>query len=245
MIGAVSDDLMRAALALRVSSRGCRLGHQAWAPRVRRHDGLAWTPECSACPPCTLPTTGTVHSMHLRDLKPGDLFAISRLRITTRDLEEPPPPPHRNPVVRALQCARLHRLAALAGCHMPVGGQLALSLWPSACLPGPLAATAAAWYEQHALLPALQVVALVGTSGGGHVYRGPLRCAVLRCAALFSMCAGSSVTAPALNAPAILPARARLWLWRTVFETCWAQVAPQLSSSARLPPSIPLPCRPG
>lgn len=43
--------------------------------------------------------------MHLRDLKPGDLFAISRLRITTRDLEEPPPPPHRSPVVRALRCA--------------------------------------------------------------------------------------------------------------------------------------------
>ena len=47
-----------------------------------------------------------MHAAHLRDLKPGDLFAISRLRITTRDLEEPPPPPHRNPAVRALRCAR-------------------------------------------------------------------------------------------------------------------------------------------
>lgn len=112
--------------------------------------------------------------MHLRDLKPGDLFAISRLRITTRDLEEPPPPPHRNPVVRALRCARVYRLGALAGCDMPVGRQLALSLWPAACLTGTLAATAAAWYEQHALLPALQVVALVGTSGSGHVHRGAL-----------------------------------------------------------------------
>ena len=48
--------------------------------------------------------SGTVHSVHLRDLRPGDLFAISRLRITTRDLEEALPPPHRSPVVRALRC---------------------------------------------------------------------------------------------------------------------------------------------
>ena len=61
-----------------------------------------------------LAPAGTVHSVHLRDLKPGDLFAISRLRITNRDLEEPPPPPHRNPVVRALRCAHA-LLVPLAG----------------------------------------------------------------------------------------------------------------------------------
>ncbi len=62
--------------------------------------------------------------MHLRDLKPGDLFAISRLRITNRDLEEPPPSPHRNPVVRALRYA--HALlgpldwACVVGCACAV-----------------------------------------------------------------------------------------------------------------------------
>ncbi|KAI7844838.1 hypothetical protein COHA_001492 [Chlorella ohadii] len=67
-----------------------------------------------AAPPLSR-APSTVHSVHLRDLKPGDLFAISRLRITNRDLEEPPPPPHRNPVVRAL---RWWRSWALPGAGM-------------------------------------------------------------------------------------------------------------------------------
>lgn len=44
-----------------------------------------------------------MQSVHLSRLPPGDLFTISRLRMTSRDLEEPPLPPPHSPVVRAGQ----------------------------------------------------------------------------------------------------------------------------------------------
>ncbi|KAL4434292.1 hypothetical protein ABPG75_000733 [Micractinium tetrahymenae] len=57
----------------------------------------------------------SVHSVHLSHLKPHELRTISRLRFSTHDLEEPPPPPHRSPLVRAL---RWWRSWALPGMGM-------------------------------------------------------------------------------------------------------------------------------
>lgn len=54
-------------------------------------------------PPRSL--AGCITAVHLADLTANDMFTISRLRMTTRDLEEPAPPPHRNPLVRAGRCA--------------------------------------------------------------------------------------------------------------------------------------------
>lgn len=45
----------------------------------------------------------SVHSVHLSHLQPHELRTISRLWITSRDLEPPPPPPHRNLALRGLR----------------------------------------------------------------------------------------------------------------------------------------------
>ena len=65
--------------------------------------------------PCT--TSGSMHSVHLRDLEPHEVRQLSRLRLTSRDLIEPVPL-HRSPLVRALRQAVmwLILLALCAGC---------------------------------------------------------------------------------------------------------------------------------
>ena len=67
----------------------------------------------------------SVHSVHLGQLSPQDLRLISRMRITSRDLEEPPPPPPRSPAVRAL---RWYRAWALPGMGMFIEAWLVFSI---------------------------------------------------------------------------------------------------------------------
>lgn len=116
----------------------------------RRRRPLARLP-CKAPPAVPQPMAGragSVHSVHFGHLQPHEYRAISRLRMTTRDLEEPPPPPHRSPLVRAFRQAD-----AAAG------------------VPPRLAMCACAVDLTAPPAPA-QVVALVGGARHGHVCGG-------------------------------------------------------------------------
>lgn len=87
--------------------------------------------------------TGSMHSVHLRDLPPGDLFTISRLRMTSRDLEELPPPPTRAApaTVRAqllLGAGPRHRLCLPPACAAGASGPPPSPPCPALlCLPDP------------------------------------------------------------------------------------------------------------
>lgn len=56
-----------------------------------------------------------MHSVHLSNLEPHEVRQLSRLRITGRDLIEPPPT-HRSPLVRAFRHAALPLV--IVGCWL-------------------------------------------------------------------------------------------------------------------------------
>ena len=61
-------------------------------------------PRPSPPPPHPAPPAGSTHSKHFSHLPLHEVRQISRLRLTSRDLIEPPPP-RRSPILRALRSA--------------------------------------------------------------------------------------------------------------------------------------------